>query len=74
MSKESVVELLTKGGNDNAFRVRYDNLFAKDKFVQLANSEGFDFTVEELNQVLRENGDIFESNGNPPKKGIWLKD
>ena len=74
MSKESVVELLTKGGSDNAFRVKYDNLFSKDKFVQLANSEGFDFTVEELNQVLRENGDIFESNGNPPKKGIWLKD
>ena len=34
--------------------------------------DGFEFTVEDLKAALRENGDDFESFGNPPKKGIWV--
>ena len=33
---------------------------------------GFEFTVDELQEVLRMNGDSFDSYGNPPKKGIWV--
>lgn len=73
MSKESVEELLEKGGSDKAYRVQFDNMLSKEAFVALAKEEGFDFTVEELTAVLRENGDMFESYGNPPKKSIWLK-
>ncbi len=72
MSKESVQEVLDKGGDDRQFRVKYDNTFSMDKFVALAKEDGFDFTVEELEAVLKENGDSFESYGNPPKKGIWV--
>lgn len=73
MSKQSVEELLIKGGSDKEFRIKYDNTLSEEKFVELAKSDGFDFTVEELIAVLRENGDMFESYGNPPKKSIWLK-
>jgi hypothetical protein len=73
MSKESVEELLIKGGSDKEYRVKYDNALSKEAFVEAALADGYDFTVEELTAVLRENGDMFESYGNPPKKSIWLK-
>lgn len=73
MSKQSVEDLLIKGGSDKEFRIKYDNALSKEKFVLYANADGYDFTEEELTQVLRENGDMFESYGNPPKKSIWLK-
>jgi len=72
MSKKAVLDLLDKGADDRQFRVKYDNTFSEEKFVELAKEDGFDFTVEELKEVLRENGDSFESYGNPPKKGIWV--
>lgn len=72
MSKESVQELLDKGADDRKFRVKYDNTFLMEKFVELAKEDGFEFTAEELKEVLRENGDSFDSYGNPPKKGIWV--
>ncbi|MBP6609541.1 MAG: Nif11-like leader peptide family natural product precursor [Paludibacter sp.] len=71
MSKQSVEDLLAKGGADKEFRMKYDSIMTKEKFVEVAISEGFDFTVEELTAVLRENGDMFESYGNPPKRSIW---
>lgn len=73
MSKQSVEDLLIKGGSDKEFRIKYDNTLSEEKFVELAHTDGFEFTVEELIAVLRENGDMFESYGNPPKKSIWLK-
>ena len=72
MSKESVLALLDKGAEDRAFRVKYDNSLQVDKFVARAKEDGYDFTAEELLQVLKENGDDFASFGNPPKKGIWV--
>ncbi len=73
MSKQGVIDFLSKGGSDKQFRVKYDNIFIIEKFVEMANADGFDFTVDELNQVLKENADTFASYGNPPKKGIWLR-
>lgn len=72
MSKENVLALLDKGAEDRKFRVKYDNSLHMDKFVERANEDGFDFTIEELKEVLKENGDSFESFGNPPKKAIWV--
>jgi hypothetical protein len=72
MSKQAVLDLLDKGAEDRKFRVKYDNTFKMDKFVERAKEDGFDFTVEELQEVLKENGDAFESYGNPPKKSIWV--
>ena len=71
MSKENVEALLLKGGKDHAFRMPYDIAKDKDAFVALAKTDGFEFTVEELDAVLKESGDIFDSNGNPPKRQIW---
>jgi hypothetical protein len=73
MSKKSVIALLEQGGSDKNVRIKYDNILTMEKFVELAVTDGFDFTIEELVAVLRENGDSFESSGNPPKKGIWLR-
>lgn len=72
MSKQKVEEFLAIGYKDRQFRVKYDNTFKMDVFVKIANEDGFDFTEEELKEVLRENGDSFDSYGNPPKKGIWI--
>ncbi len=72
MSKKSVVDLLSKGGDDKQFRIKYDNALSMDMFIELAKADGYDFTAEELKEVIRENGDTFESNGNPPKKDIWI--
>jgi hypothetical protein len=72
MSKKAVLDLLDKGADDRQFRIKYDNTFSEEKFVELAREDGYDFTVDELKEVLRENGDSFESYGNPPKKGIWV--
>lgn len=71
MSKKNVEELLIAGGADEKLRGKYDALKTKDEFVALAKADGFEFTVEDLDAVLRESGDSFESFGNPPKRIIW---
>ena len=74
MSKENVEALLIKGGKDRQFRIPYDEAADKEQFIALAKNDGFEFTIEELDAVLREEGEIFDSNGNPPKRGIWWVD
>ncbi len=71
MAKNNVEELLIKGGSDETFRSKYDVLKTKEEFIALAKEDGFEFTLEELDLVLRESGDSFESFGNPPKRAIW---
>lgn len=71
MSKENVEALLTKGGSDKQFRMKYDVARDKEAFLKCAADDGFEFTVEELDAVIRESGDTFESYGNPPKRSIW---
>ncbi|MDD3277000.1 MAG: Nif11-like leader peptide family natural product precursor [Kiritimatiellales bacterium] len=71
MAKKEVERLLIAGGKDKVLRLKYDEIGPKDLFVSTANQEGFDFTIEELDDVLRESGDAFESFGNPRKRGIW---
>ena len=71
MSKSAVEDLLTKGGEDEAFRSKYNLATTKEHFVELASEDGFEFTVQELMAVINEAGDTFESYGNPPKRSIW---
>lgn len=72
MSKKNVEDLLTRCGEDQEFRAKYNTVPTKDGFVELAKADGYEFTVQELMQVVNENGDTFESYGNPPKRSIWL--
>lgn len=72
MAKEKVIELLTRCGEDQDFRSKYNKVNTKDGFVQIAVEDGYEFTVQELMQVINENGDTFESYGNPPKRSIWM--
>lgn len=71
MSKKNVEELLIAGGADENIRKKYDTLNTKDEFVVLAETDGYVFSVQDLDDVLRESGDAFESFGNPPKRVIW---
>jgi predicted ribosomally synthesized peptide with nif11-like leader len=71
MSKKNVENLLIAGGADKSIRPKYDAVETRKEFVQIANAEGYDFTVEDLNEVLKESGDSFESFGNPRKRDIW---
>ena len=71
MSKKNVEELLIAGGADEMLRLKYDVLKTKAEFVEMAKTDGYVFTVDDLDAVLRESGDAFESFGNPPKRMIW---
>ena len=50
---KAVIDLLSKGGDDRAFRVKYDNILDKEKFIVAAAEDGFEFTVAELDAVIR---------------------
>ena len=71
MSKKNVEEVLIAGGADEKLRNKYDVLKTKEEFVVMAKTDGFEFTIQDLDDVLRESGDAFESFGNPPKRVIW---
>lgn len=71
MAKKNVEELLIAGGENVKFRMKYDALKTKEAFVAMAAAEGFDFTIQELDEVLRESGDSFDLIGNPAKRQIW---
>lgn len=71
MAKISVEQLLIAGGADETLRRKYDVLKTKEEFVALACADGYEFSIDELDAVLRESGDAFESFGNPPKRMIW---
>jgi hypothetical protein len=71
MARKDVEALLIAGGEDKHVRALYDAPGTKEEFVTLAAENGYDFTVEELSSVLQESGDVFEKNGNPPKRSIW---
>ncbi len=71
MAKESVEKLLIAGGENETVRKKYDVFKTIDEFVTVATEDGYEFSGEELEDVLRESGDSFESFGNPSKKMIW---
>ena len=71
MSKKNAENLLIAGGEDEKMRLKYDAIKAKEDFVAMAISDGFDFTIEEFDEVLRESGDSFDLVGNPTKRMIW---
>lgn len=71
MSKKDVEALLSKGGDDQEFRAKYNSAPTIEEFIKLAAEDGFEFTAEELLQVINESGDTFDSYGNPPKRSIW---
>ncbi len=71
MSLENVEAFLTKGGEDQDFRQKYNLTTSTEEFINFAKEDGFEFTEEELIKVIQSNGDTFESHGNPPKREIW---
>lgn len=71
MARKDVENLLIAGGEDKKLRARYDAPGTMEEFAALAEEDGYHFTVEELAAVLKESGDVFEKNGNPPKRQIW---
>ena len=70
MARKDLENLLIKGGRDKHYRARYDKPSTMEEFVSLAESDGYSFSVEELEGILKESGDVFEKNGNPPKRSI----
>ena len=71
MSREYVEKLLLAGGSDKVLRAKYHAFETKEEFVAAAVADGFDFTIAELDKVLDEEGDSFESSGNPRTRNIW---
>ncbi len=69
----SYEKLLLKGGADKDFRVKYNVAKTKEDFVALAIEDGFEFTVAELEAVLKEEELDFESSGNPRSRAVWLR-
>lgn len=73
MSKENVEKLLLAGGSDKKLRAKYNLIETKEAFVSEASADGFDFTIDELDAVLKEEELSFESSGNPRARDIWLR-
>jgi hypothetical protein len=73
VSKEDVEKLLLAGGADKEIKYRYNQVESKEKFVEEAKGDGYEFTVEELDEVLKEEGLDFASYGNPRCRSIWLR-
>jgi len=71
MSKKEVERLLIAGGENKTVKAKYNAIGPKEDFVGTANEDGYDFTVEELDEVLKESGDDFATFGNPPARAIW---
>ncbi len=71
MSKKEVERFLIAGGENKEVRLKYNQIETMESFVAAAVEDGYDFTDEELTLVLRENGDSFESYGNPRMRDIW---
>lgn len=71
MAKKNAEDFLIAGGSDLRLRARYDAIKNLEEFVAAANSEGYDFTIAEFNEVMREAGDSFDLIGNPAKRQIW---
>jgi len=73
MSKENVEKLMFAGGSDKVLRAKYNVIETKESFVSEAAKDGFEFTIEELDAVLDEEGMDFECSGNPRSRQIWLR-
>lgn len=73
MAKANVEALLIAGGEDSKVQAKYDVVKTKEDFVAMAAADGYDFTLEEFNQVLNESGDSFDLIGNPAKRQIWWR-
>lgn len=71
MAKKNVEELLIAGGENEDIRKKYDAIKTMDEFITIAGEDGYEFSQAELEDVLRESGDSFESFGNPAKRMIW---
>ena len=71
MSKKEAERLFIDGGEDKDLRLKYDFIETKEDFVATANTDGYDFSMEELDAALKDSGDSFESYGNPRKRDIW---
>jgi len=71
MSKKEAERLLIAGGENKSVKVKYNAIATKEEFVAEANADGYDFTVADLDAVLKESGDDFTRSGNPPARMIW---
>ncbi|OKY76965.1 MAG: bacteriocin [Desulfobulbaceae bacterium DB1] len=71
MSKKNAESFLIAGGENHGIRAKYDAIKTKEDFVAAANGDGYDFTLGEFDEVLRESGDSFDLIGNPAKRQIW---
>lgn len=73
MPKANVEKLLLAGGKDKVLRAKYNVIETREEFVQTAAADGYEFTVEELDSFLKEEGLDFECSGNPRSRQVWLR-
>ncbi len=71
MSTKEAERLFIDGGKDKVLRQKYNEPETREEFVELAKQDGYDFTVEDLNEALRLSGDSFQTYGCPRKRSIW---
>ncbi len=73
MAKSNVEKLLLAGGKDKVLRAKYNVIETREEFIKTAVADGYDFTLEELNAFLSEEGLDFECSGNPRSRQVWLR-
>lgn len=71
MPRQEAERLFIDGGKNKEIRMKYNEPESKDEFVAMANKDGYDFDVADLNEALRLSGDSFETYGCPRKRSVW---
>lgn len=57
MSKESVIKFLEDAAHDNHLRDHFTTVDTPENFLKIAEECGYQFTTEELNEVLKEHSE-----------------
>lgn len=71
MSTKEAERLFIDGGKNKDLRQKYNEPESREEFVAMANLDGYDFNVADLNEALRLSGDSFQTYGCPRKRSIW---
>ncbi|MGP1382750.1 MAG: Nif11-like leader peptide family natural product precursor [Thainema sp.] len=68
MTQESAYKFLSDASHDEHLRDKFQHVANGQEFIQTCQSLGYDFTIEELQEVIQENSEGVEVRR---KTGVW---
>ena len=68
MTQESAYKFLSDASNNEHLRDKFQHVSNGQEFIQICQSLGYDFTTDELQEVIQENSEGVEVRR---KTGVW---